>query len=473
MGLRFSRNVNTSLPHFLEKELDYLKQVIHTRLLLHFQQASEYKRIYDIPVTPLDQRTDEFAQLVTDILKVNYKDNGAENSQDDDIKRKELRILLLISLVPYIKPNFFDQTIQEIIPEAGSFPQLGGIRGKHARGFLPTGETALFLLAGENLSERFRILQLFGPQHELSKKNILYIDNPPDGEPPFNGRLVLTQDYVDLICLGTYSRPKFSMSFPAQYIETEMEWEDLVINEFTRKQIRELENWINFGPKLMDEWGMSKKLKRGYRVLFHGPPGTGKTLAASLLGKHTGKEVYRVDLSMVVSKFIGETEKNLSNLFARAENKGWILFFDEADALFGKRTQVRDAHDKYANQEVAYLLQRVEGYDGLVILASNFMNNIDEAFVRRFQSIIHFPMPNADERYTLWKQAFPTKSKLKMDVSVNFKKISKDYEMSGASIMNVVQYCCLENLARNTPPITVHDIHAGIQREFRKEGKVV
>ena len=127
-------------------------------------------------------------------------------------------------------------------------------------------------------------------------------------------------------------------------------------------------------------------------ILFIGAPGTGKKTLASLIGQQSGKEVYRVDLSMIVSKYIGETDKNLEKVFDAAENKNWILFFDEADALFGKRTNVRDAHDKYANQEVAYLLQRIENYNGLVILATNMKSNIDEAFTRRFQTIINFPL---------------------------------------------------------------------------------
>jgi len=128
------------------------------------------------------------------------------------------------------------------------------------------------------------------------------------------------------------------------------------------------------------------------KILFIGEPGTGKKTLASLIGQQSGKEVYRIDLSMIVSKYIGETEKNLELVFAKAENKGWILFFDEADALFGKRTNVKDAHDKYANQEVAYLLQRIEDYNGLVILATNMKHNIDDAFTRRFQTIIRFPL---------------------------------------------------------------------------------
>jgi SpoVK/Ycf46/Vps4 family AAA+-type ATPase len=216
---------------------------------------------------------------------------------------------------------------------------------------------------------------------------------------------------------------------------------------------------------------MEERIKPGYRVLFYGPPGTGKTLAATLLGKYTGKDVYKIDLSMVVSKFIGETEKNLANLFANAENHDWILFFDEADALFGKRTNVRDAHDKYANQEVSYLLQRVETYKGLVILASNYKDNIDEAFVRRFQSIVYFPMPKKEERFRIWTNTFP--SQVRFEQELDLMQIADQYELTGANIVNVVQQVCLESLAKQDPVISTRQLIRGISKEFAKEGKML
>ncbi|MGR9044357.1 MAG: ATP-binding protein, partial [Gammaproteobacteria bacterium] len=237
-----------------------------------------------------------------------------------------------------------------------------------------------------------------------------------------------------------------------------------------KRQIREIENWIRYNATVMQEWGMKKKYKPGYRALFYGPPGTGKTLTATLLGKQTGKDVFRIDLSRIISKYIGETEKNLSRLFERAENKDWILFFDEADALFGKRTDIRDAHDKYANQEVAYLLQRIESYNGLVILASNQRANIDEAFTRRFQAIIHFPMPRAEERAEIWRKTIPEQISIQGDI--DWQKIANRYEMSGASILNVTHYCALEMLANDKPFLDLALLEAAIQREFVKEGKV-
>ena len=386
------------------------------------------------------------------------------------LKNSEI-LLLLIGLAPHIDANFYDHLLKTAIPQSGEFPQIGGTRGKEFRGFLPTGETALFLLAGQQHDERLEALSYFGAEHLFSKKHVLWLDNVPDGEPRTSGKIIVAQDYIDLFTTGRITAPRFSIHFPAQLIETQLEWDDLVLHDETRQQIKELEIWINHGDTLMHDWGMYRKLRPGYRALFHGPPGTGKTLTASLLGKYTGKQVYRIDLSMVVSKFIGETEKNLSNLFARAEDKDWILFFDEADALFGKRTNVRDAHDKYANQEVSYLLQRVEQYNGLVILATNFKSNIDDAFMRRFQSTVYFPPPGVEERLILWKKAIPSKSNLSKEINLN--TLANKYELTGAEIMNVVQFSSLRALERGGNTITHTDLHEGIRKEFLKEGKVM
>ncbi len=393
----------------------------------------------------------------------------------DEIKKAKLnlqeKILLLLALCPHIASNLLDQIIQGKLASTGDFPQLGGIRGKNFRGFLPTGQTALFLLDGGNFMSRLPIYELLSADHFFAKKHILWLEEASEGEPVMSGKLVLSSDYIELFILGKMHTPRFSMKFPAELITTEMEWDDLVLNEETQSQILELQTWITYGDTLLDAWGMGKKIKPGYRALFYGPPGTGKTLTANLLGKYTGKEVYRIDLSMVVSKFIGETEKNLSNLLAKAEKTDNILFCDECDALFGKRTSVRDAHDKYANQEVSYLLQRIEGYNGLVILASNFKSNIDEAFIRRFQSIVHFPMPKAAERLTLWEKAFPSKVSLSPDLDLG--SIARKYEISGAEIMNVVQYACLCALADKKKTITTSYITNGIQREFQKGGRIM
>ena len=384
---------------------------------------------------------------------------------------KDEKTLLLLALCPQVQSHLLDSIIQNKLSSAGDFPQLGGVRGKHFRGFLPTGETALFLLGGDDFKKRQQIYSFFGADHFFGKHHILWLEDTIENEPKMSGKLMLSQEYVDLFLLGKIDKPSFTMKFPAELIETQMEWNDLVLNEETNAQIQELQAWITHGDTLLYGWGMRKKLKPGYRVLFHGPPGTGKTLTASLLGKYTGKDVYRIDLSMVVSKFIGETEKNLANLLATAEKTEGILFFDEADALFGKRTTVRDAHDKYANQEVSYLLQRIENYGGLVILASNLKSNIDEAFVRRFQAIIQFPLPKFSERLEIWQKAFPKKVSLHGDVDLS--QFAQKYELAGAEIMNVVQYACLRALTDKKKTIHSQYIIDGIKREFQKGGRIM
>lgn len=433
--------------------LSFLNLSIQTQLALLFNTESQYRAIEDVPLPNMSGTNDPLSIFIL----------------ANALTRDEL-LTLLIALVPHVQPDFFDTVIQSFFEKPTDLPQIGGVRGKQFRGFLPTAETVLFILAGDDLDKRFRVQRLFEGTHFFSQKQVLWIDEPIEGEPMMSGKLKMSSEFVELFTLGKLTKPRFSTNFPAERLETEMVWQELVLPTATQKEVQDLLVWLKHGDTLLHDMGMKRIVKPGYRALFHGPPGTGKTLTAALLGKLTERDVYRIDLSMIISKFIGETEKNLAQLFDRAENKDWILFFDEADALFGKRTGVRDAHDRYANQEVSYLLQRVETFAGLVILASNFKANIDEAFIRRFQSIIHFPMPRAAERLRLWKQSLPPK--MVLDADVDLKILAERYELSGASIVNIVQYCCLTALSRNDKVLTNQDLRNGIAREFGKEGKI-
>ncbi|MFK7922127.1 MAG: ATP-binding protein [Bacteroidia bacterium] len=439
------------LQNFLEQMFQDLQQLIEQRIKAHFSHevlALSLDETYRFPKGhPINELLGDSPLTMADYY------------------------MIALSLVPHLQPQLLDFIISSNISGDSNFLELGGQRGKQFRGMIPTGETALFLLAGNDLSNRLQVSKHFHPDYWLNHKRVLWLGSVEEGEPQMAGKLILSAEYQDILTQGYVTPPRFSLSFPAQRIETALDWDDLVLNKNTIAHIRDLETWVKHHQTLMEDWGMKRKLKPGYRALFHGPPGTGKTLTASLLGKHTGKEVYKIDLSMIVSKFIGETEKNLSNLFARAENKDWILFFDEADALFGKRTQVRDAHDKYANQEVSYLLQRIETYNGLVILASNFKNNIDEAFIRRFHGVIHFPLPAPDERQRLWEAAFPTQ--IKLSPEVDFANLADKYELSGAEIMNIMQYCCLKTLENGNQNLRETTILQGIRREYLKEGRIM
>src|SRR5260221_7987980 len=361
----------------LSPEFDYLEKLIRYRLRQALPRTNDSR----------DSREGDKMPELPELSKWYLPWYEFVKGTGRKFKEDEL-VLLLIGIVPHTQPDLFDRVIDRELPEDRQFytdfPRIGGVRGKNCRFFLPTGETALFLIAGEDRDRRLQVQQYFGAEYFFWRKKVLWLEDMQNGEPAMHGRLIISPDYVDLLTYGQHKSPQFSISFPAKKIAPEKEHDDqdgdteirkkpssfdqLVIPDELKDQIEDLKSWLKYHDQLAKRFD---NLRKGYRTLFYGPPGTGKTFTAKILGNELKKEVYKIDLSMVVSKYIGETEKNLELLFARAEDKGWILFFDEADALFGKRTNVRDAHDKYANQEVSYLLQRIEDYNGLVILATN------------------------------------------------------------------------------------------------------
>ncbi|MBN1480884.1 ATP-binding protein [candidate division KSB1 bacterium] len=436
----------------LNSELEWFVKLLDTRLKLHFGHDCEYQDVYDIPCPTISPNNTSYAKFI------NYYQLSFEE-----------RVVLLLALIPHIKPQLLDVFYTKNAANDREFTEFGGRNGSVHQGFLPTAQTALFILAGENLEKRLRLLYLFHADHVFQKYNILNIDRSGDNELDLNGVLHLSRDTLDMLTTGVIRKPNFGPEFPAKRIETALTWDDLVLDYYTMQHVLEIKAWIDFGDEMLYDLELGQKLKPGYRVLFHGPAGTGKTLTATLLGKVTERDVYRIDLSMVISKYIGETEKNLEKVFRQVEHKNWILFFDEADALFGKRTNISDAHDRFANQEVSYLLQRVEDYAGVVILASNMKSNLDEAFLRRFQSVIYFPMPEPNERYRLWQNAFSIKTPL--SDQINLKEIAAQFELSGGSIMNVVRYATLMALRDKTRIITIGNLMDGIRKEFNKEGK--
>lgn len=381
------------------------------------------------------------------------------------------RLVLILALIPHVQPQLLDVFLSINKNIGRGYTEFGGLKADRHSGFLPTIETALFLLAGNDLNKRFRLYALFEPDHFFSAHNILQFDTAGKAESFYNAQLAISDEYVDFFTTGNLRKPLFSMDFPAKRLRTGLDWNDLVVDDFTANQLDEIRIWLQHGHTLFEDWGMAKKLKPGYKALFHGPPGTGKTLTASLLGKLYNLDVYRIDLSMVISKYIGETEKNLEKVFKKAENKNWILFFDEADALFGKRSDISSSHDKFANQEIAYLLTRLEDYPSLVILASNMRQNMDEGFTRRLQSIIHFQKPQPRERLRIWSNAFSPECE--PPKKEDLERIAQQYELSGGSIMNVVQFASLMALNRNDKTITVDNILQGIKKELKKEGKTL
>jgi SpoVK/Ycf46/Vps4 family AAA+-type ATPase len=235
--------------------------------------------------------------------------------------------------------------------------------------------------------------------------------------------------------------------------------------------LREICAQVRHRYQVFGSWGFGARLSRGtgLSVLFSGPPGTGKTLAAEVVAREVDLDLYAVDLSGVVSKYIGETEKNLSRIFAEARTSNAILFFDEADALFGKRTEVSDAHDRYANIETGYLLQKMDEYDGVVILATNLRQNLDDAFTRRIRFAVEFPFPEAAGRERIWRTLFPPQAPLAADV--DFGVLAEEYAVAGGSIKNIVLNAAFLAAADGGTVSREHILH-GTRREFEKIGKL-
>lgn len=249
-------------------------------------------------------------------------------------------------------------------------------------------------------------------------------------------------------------------------------WNDIILPEDQRNQLREIINTVRGRPQVLDEWRVAQKLasSRGVTVLFAGPPGTGKTMAAEIIAGELELDLYRIDLSTVVSKYIGETEKNIERIFTEAEQSNAILFFDEADALFGKRSEVRDSHDRYANIEISYLLQRMEAYDGVTILATNLRGNLDEAFTRRLQFAVSFPFPEAEDRLRIWQTLFPPT--VPRDPDINFNHLAERFRLAGGSIRNIIISAAYLAAANGERVTMAHLLHS-TRRELQKMGRLV
>jgi hypothetical protein len=258
----------------------------------------------------------------------------------------------------------------------------------------------------------------------------------------------------------------------ARQVTPHYRWDDIVLPPDRLQQLREICNYVKYYGLVYQEWGFDGKLAmgKGLNALFAGPSGTGKTMAADIIAGELGLDLYKIDLSGVVSKFIGETEKNLARIFTEAETSNAILFFDEADSLFGKRSEVRDSHDRYANIEISYLLQRMEEYDGVVILATNLRKNMDDAFVRRMHFTVEFPYPGLRERRRIWEGVWPADTPRTPELDLDF--MAQRFELAGGNIRNIALAAAFLAAADGGVVDMPHLVHA-TRREFQKMGKVM
>jgi ATP-dependent 26S proteasome regulatory subunit len=258
----------------------------------------------------------------------------------------------------------------------------------------------------------------------------------------------------------------------ARKITPRYTWEDIVLPGDQAEILREIVSTVRGRPVVLDEWGVGKKLaaSNGVTMLFAGPPGTGKTMAAEVIASELGLDLYKIDLSTIVSKYIGETEKNLERIFSEAQSSNSILFFDEADAIFGKRSEVKDAHDRYANIEISYLLQRMEAYDGVTILATNLRANLDDAFTRRLQFAVDFPFPEEEYRRRIWQTLFPPE--VPREADLDFALLARRFKLAGGNIRNIIvsaAYLAASDGGR----VTMNHMLHGARRELQKMGRLV
>lgn len=425
--------------------IDWFNRMLTVAIQLYFRQGCEYTSIEEV-----GPPADGWLEDMTGRQEITFNERTA----------------IMLALMPHICPQALDIFFVQNKDFDRPYTEFGGWKGLSHGGFLPTGETASFIIAGEDMEKKKAVIRMFQRDHWLYAQNILRLEGAGEGEPFLSGQLRPSEEFLSHVLLDKEYKPDYTIGFPAKLITTPLEWEDMILDYDTQEALEEINTWIKHQHTILENWGLNRILKPGYRALFYGPPGTGKTLAATLLGKKNQMDVYRVDLSMIVSKYIGETEKNLAKVFDMAENCNWILFFDEADALFGKRTSTNTSNDRHANQEVAYLLQRIEDFPGTIILATNLRSNIDEAFSRRFQSVIYFPMPNEEQRYELWKNMLPP-TWLK-EQNNELVTLAAETELSGGSITNVVRRCALQLLMSGKKTLDTQTLKEALEKEKAK-----
>lgn len=437
------------MMHNMQPWIVYFKEVLATSFAIYFQQDGRHGNIWDVPQPAADFMESEI---------------GEELSPQE-------RLVLLLALMPHVAPDALDLFFVQNKTLDRPYTQFGGWKAQRHTGFLPTGLTAAFLLRTENSAVGEEIFRMFGKEGIFYRRNILHLVGQEAGEPFLSGRLAVSDEFLACIIPGGVYSSEHQPDFAAKRLHTTMEWGDLIVPPHVRRSLEDIAVWMHHAQEIRQQGCLDAIIKPGYRCLFYGPPGTGKTLAATLLGKQHGLDVFRIDLSMMVSKYIGETEKNLSKIFDRAAQKDWILFFDEADALFGKRTQTNNSNDRYANQEVSYLLQRVEDFPGFVVLATNLKDEVDEAFLRRFQQVVHFPMPDARLRRQLWDRWIP---EAWTDSDRNsLLDEAADVELAGGTIVNVIQRCAIWLHRQEGSRLTQRLLRDAIRHEQEKQGIMV
>lgn len=435
----------------LEQEATWFSQFCDARLKVYFENNAENIEA-NFPPPDISQLLSPYAEIIR-----HYKMSFSE------------RFVFLMAFMPHLRPQTLD--IFRINNSLLNLPytEFGGWRGINHVGFLPTCETAAFILAGDDLLKRFAIADLFKNDHFFIQHNLLKFEQIENGEPLYSSPLILSSDCLQRLTQGKINKPNFSEIFPATLLQTQLNWSDLVVNQDALEEINNVITWHKSQDSILKNCELDKLVKPGNCMLFYGPPGTGKTLTATLIGKEVNADVYRIDLSMAISHCIEKTIKNIANIFDQAQNKNWILYLDEADFIFGKNTKTKNEHKSLANQVVSYLAHSIESFPGVIILSANNKENIAPKLIEKCQSEVQFTMPDKYQRKILWERFF-SKNDL-LDTDVDFQYIADRYKLSGGALVNIGRYAVILATKHNRSKIIQRDLLEGIKRELMKTGK--
>jgi hypothetical protein len=351
----------------------------------------------------------------------------------------EERLLLALALCNHYDPRMLNDLMSTPLLQM----KCRALKTVNGLSVLPTAETFFYLVAGNNSEDYIRLHGYFSTGHPFYRDSILDLGDSVNGASRFDGGLNISITYRDLLLYNQYQPPRFSSEFPAHLLSTKLTWDDLVLMPQTQNLLGEMKNRLIYEATIRN-WEtprgkLDDHMRPGMRVLLYGASGQGKTLTTALFGKLLKRDVYRIDLSSIISKYVGETSRNLRTLFDTAERKDWIIFIDEGDALLGMRSDLSSNQSSTAhnnNQDVAYILQRIETFHGIVFVATNLASNIDPAFERRFEGRIQYLALSADKQRQVWENVWP--NRLKTD-NANITALLTEYPLSPASIVNVVQ----------------------------------
>ena len=430
------------------------------------------------------------------VVNLDRLENAEPNTSADaapieQVLRMALRDARMVGAVPYLRG--WDVCLQDGVPAAGllaelcDFPNMtivSGSSGWRAAGIDRQRAISWLEFGIPMYPERKRIWQHYMELNGVSEDTAdltslagqfqLTIGQIRDAVTAARDRALQSEEPISnaglFAAARQYSNPRLSSL--ARKLQPRYGWDDIVLPNDQRTLLYEIVNTVRQRPRVLDEWGVGRKLasSRGVTVLFAGSPGTGKTMGAEVIAGELGLDLYKIDLSTVVSKYIGETEKNLERIFNEAESSNAILFFDEADSLFGKRSEVKDSHDRYANIEISYLLQRMEAYDGVTIMATNLRANLDEAFTRRLQFAVDFPFPEEADRLRIWNTLFPPEVPCSAEVDLSV--LARRFKIAGGNIRNIIVNAAYLAAADGGQVSMSHLLH-GTRRELQKMGRLV